>query len=116
MVIRFGEFSIGLLRDSHPVLTSMRPRYESCGILTILQSKPLAPAIDLSAIPRKNLSQAIFLYILIRKARLSGVEASITIVNVRKFNKIYQIIVQFWVYLIGSHSENGRLGRLGICD
>ena len=43
--------------------------------------------IDLLAILQKSLDRAIFLYILMRKVRLNGVGASITIVHIRKFYK-----------------------------
>ena len=52
-------------------------------ILSIAQSP-----IDLLAILQKSLDRAIFLYILMRKVRLNGVGASITIVHIRKFYKL----------------------------
>ena len=45
--------------------------------------------IDLLAILQKSLDRAIFLYIFMRKVRLNGVGASITIVHIRKFYKLY---------------------------
>ena len=44
--------------------------------------------IDLLAILQKSLDRAIFLYILMRKVPLNGVGASITIVHIRKFDKL----------------------------
>ena len=44
--------------------------------------------IDLSAILRKGLDRAIFLYIFIREVRLSGVRASIAIMHIPKFFKV----------------------------
>ena len=44
--------------------------------------------IDLLAILQKSLDRALFLYNFTRKVLLSGVKASITIVEIRKFYKI----------------------------
>ena len=45
----------------------------------------LSSLIDLLAILRKSLDQALFLHIFIREVRSSGVRASITIVHIRIF-------------------------------
>ena len=50
--------------------------------------------IDLLAIQQKSLDRALFLYIFIHEIRSSGVRASITIVHIRKFYKMYQSIVR----------------------
>ena len=44
--------------------------------------------IDLLAILRKGLDRALFSYIFIHEARMSGVRASITIVHIRTFYKM----------------------------
>ena len=44
--------------------------------------------IDLLAILQKSLDRALFLYIFIHEVRSSGVGASITIVQIRKFYKM----------------------------
>ena len=43
---------------------------------------------DLLAIQQKNLDRALFLYIFIHEIRSSGVRASITFVDIRKFYKM----------------------------
>ena len=45
-------------------------------------------AIDHLAILRKSLDRALFLYIFIHEVRLSGVRASVSIVQIRKFYKM----------------------------
>ena len=54
----------------------------------------LINSIDLLAIQQKSLDRALFLYIFIHEIRSSGVRASITIVHIRKFYKMYQRIVR----------------------
>ena len=44
--------------------------------------------IDLLAILQNILDRALFLYIFIHKVRSSGVRASITVVQIRKFNRM----------------------------
>ena len=51
----------------------------------------LDPEIDLLAILRKSLDQALFLYIFIHELRLRGVRASVTIVQIRNFTKCNEI-------------------------
>ena len=50
--------------------------------------------IDLLAIQQTSLDRALFLYIFIHEIRPSGVRASITIVHIRKFYKMWQSIVR----------------------
>ena len=52
-------------------------------------------SIDLLATLQKSLDRALFLYNFIREAPFSGVRASITIVDIRKFYKIHTNIVRF---------------------
>ena len=44
--------------------------------------------MDLLAIQQKSLDRALFLYIFIHEIRLSGVRVSITIVHIRRFDKM----------------------------
>ena len=55
--------------------------------------------IDLLVILLKSLNRALFLYSFIQDVRSSGVRASITIVRIRKFDKMHQNIVRFRFFL-----------------
>ena len=55
----------------------------------------LPRCIDPIAIQQKSLGRASFLYIFIHEIRSSGVRASITTADIRKFYKMYQSIVRF---------------------
>ena len=49
--------------------------------------------IDVLAIQQKSLDRALFLYIFIREARLSGVRASITIVTFENSTKCSKVLL-----------------------
>ena len=55
---------------------------------TSLQRPSDKKRIDLLAIQQKSLDRALFLYIFIHEIRSSGVRASITIMDIRKFYKV----------------------------
>ena len=64
--------------------------------------------IDLLAMLRKSLDRALLLciiIIIIRRVRSSGVRASIIIVHIRKFYKLYQNIVRFRLFFRIAKSE-----------
>ena len=65
---------------------SMAPPQEPYKRGTIFVGHP--QAIDLLAILHKRLDRALFLYIFIRDVRSSSVIASISIVQIRKFDKM----------------------------
>ena len=71
-------FSGNPMEDMNSDLTQKMPVLYSCR----------TRLIDLLAILQKSLDRATFLYIFMRKLRLNGVRASITIVHVRKFYKL----------------------------
>ena len=62
---------------------------------SILVHNFLAIEIDLLAILQKRLDRALFLYIFIHDIRSSGVKASISIVQIRKFDKMLQNTIRF---------------------
>ena len=71
----------------------------------------LIELVDRIAIQQKSLDRALFSYICIHEIRSSGVRGSITIVYIRKFQKIAQSIVRLRFFFRTAKKVYLRMAR-----